>query len=206
LIRNLFKTLLEKIYNLYAVRHGVHLGKQVHVGIGSILWAPNRLEVGDNVYIGKYCTIECDGEIGAHTMLGNQVGLIGRHDHDIWDIRYSVRCSRWIGNQDSESSGLMRSQINIGPDVWIGYGAILLSGISVGRGSVVAAGSVVTKDVPPYAIVAGCPAAPKGMRFSAAQVEEHEQHLLIRYGIPTSITANKVEFGMDFVGEKMGSV
>src|ERR1035438_10226642 len=91
--RSFFKMVLEKAYNLYAVRHGVHLGKGVHIGIGSMLWAPGRLDVEDFVYIGKYCTIECDGQIGAHSMLGNQVGLIGRHDHDIWDVQRSVRCS-----------------------------------------------------------------------------------------------------------------
>lgn len=201
MIRNLFKTILGKAYNFYAVRHGVQLGNDVHVGIGSMLWAPNQFEVGDNVYIGKYCTIECDGAIGAHSMLGNQVGMIGRHDHDIWDVQRSVRCSRWIGDQDFDGSGTAQSRIDVGPDVWIGYGAILLSGISVGRGSIVAAGSVVTKDVQSYSIVAGCPAVPKGIRFSAAQVEEHERHLLLQYGIPVSATANEPNLALDTVDE-----
>lgn len=182
--RRFVKAILQKAYNLYAVRHGVVLGKGVHIGIGSVLWAPNRLDVADCVYIGKYCTVECDGRIGAHSMLGNQVGLIGRHDHDIRDVERSVRTSRWVGDKDSAGREKEQESIDVGADVWIGYGAILLSGISIGRGSVVAAGSVVTKDVSAYSIVAGCPAVFKGMRFSDAQVEEHERHLFLQYGIP----------------------
>lgn len=184
MIGGVLKRVLEKAYNLYAVRHGVRLGKNVHIGIGSILWAPGRLDVGESVYIGKYCTIECDGAIGAHSMLGNQVGLIGRHDHDIWDVERSLRYSRWVGDRNRDGPGAPQSGIEIGPDVWIGYGSIVLSGTIIGRGAVVAAGSVVTKDVAPYSIVAGCPAVQKGTRFSHAEIEKHERHLLTRYGIP----------------------
>ena len=53
---------------------------------------------------------------------------------------------------------LSKGNIIVEDDVWLGYGAIVLSGVTIGRGSIVAAGSVVTKDVPPYAIVAGNPA------------------------------------------------
>lgn len=55
--------------------------------------------------------------------------------------------------------------MNIGNDVWIGHGAIVLPGRSIGDGAVVAAGAVVTKDVAPYAIVAGTPARPIRRRF-----------------------------------------
>ncbi len=68
-------------------------------------------------------------------------------------------------------------------DVWIGYGAILLSGVRVCRGSIVAAGAVVTDDVAPYAIVAGNPARQVGRRMPEDRVEEHERLLRERYVI-----------------------
>lgn len=67
-------------------------------------------------------------------------------DHDFFDWRRSFR-------------------ISIGHDVWIGHGAIILPGRNIGIGAVVAAGAVVTKDVPPYTIVAGNPARPIRRRF-----------------------------------------
>jgi acetyltransferase-like isoleucine patch superfamily enzyme len=54
----------------------------------------------------------------------------------------------------------------VGDDVWIGYGAIILSGVTIGDGSIVASGSVVTKDVPPYVIVGGNPARKITERFT----------------------------------------
>ena len=62
-------------------------------------------------------------------------------------------------------------------DVWIGHGAIILTPARIGRGAIVAAGSVVTKDVPPYAIVGGVPAKLLRMRFTPEQIEEHERLL-----------------------------
>ncbi|MDR3742415.1 MAG: DapH/DapD/GlmU-related protein [Terracidiphilus sp.] len=173
------KTLWQRVYRLYAVRSGVVLGERVHLGMGTILYAPKRMTVGDDVYIGKGCTIECDGEIGAHTMLANNVGLVGRHDHDVSAVGYSVRFAPWVGDTGGGSESVV-----VGPDVWIGYGAIVLTGVTVGRGAIVAAGAVVTRDVPPYAIVAGVPAKAVGMRFTPEQIEEHEQKLLEKYGIP----------------------
>jgi virginiamycin A acetyltransferase len=62
-------------------------------------------------------------------------------------------------------------------DVWIGHGAIILQGVRIGEGSVVAAGSVVTKDVAPYTIVAGNPARPIRDRFDPDQIKRHRREL-----------------------------
>jgi acetyltransferase-like isoleucine patch superfamily enzyme len=62
-------------------------------------------------------------------------------------------------------------------DCWIGFGAIVLSGVTIGRGAIVAAGAVVTCDVPPYAIVAGNPVRVLGARFTPEQIVEHERIL-----------------------------
>ena len=80
-MKRMVKLLLQRAYRLYAVRHGITLGKNAHLGIGTILDAPHQLVVGDDVYIGKGYTMECSGRIGAHTMIANNVGLVGRHDH-----------------------------------------------------------------------------------------------------------------------------
>ena len=66
---------------------------------------------------------------------------------------------------------------NFGSDVWIGHGCILRAGITIGRGAVVAAGSVVVKDVPPYAIYGGNPARQIRMRFNKAKRQEYEKML-----------------------------
>ena len=172
--------LWQRVNRAYAVRANVEVGENVHIGIGSILWAPNRLTVANDVYIGKFCTIECDGNIGRFSMIANNVGLIGRYDHDIRSVGMPIRKAPWIGSPDYKGQGL-GLQLIVGEDVWIGFGAVVLTGVTIGRGAVVAAGSVVTRDVPPYAIVAGNPARTLSMRFTPEEIVEHERLLGTRY-------------------------
>ncbi|HZK59489.1 MAG TPA: CatB-related O-acetyltransferase [Cryobacterium sp.] len=174
------RTLLQRAYRLYAVRQNVHLGARTHIGIGSVLWAPRRLSIGDDAYIGKYCTIECDGSFGNGVLIANNVGLVGRLDHDHRSVGVPIRLSPWIGDPAYGGRG-RELEIVIGDDVWIGYGSVILSGVTIGRGAVVAAGSVVTEDVPPYAIVRGNPATAVGERFGPEEIREHERLLRLRY-------------------------
>ncbi len=67
--------------------------------------------------------------------------------------------------------------VHIDEDCWIGTGAIILSNCHIGRGAVVAAGAVVTKDVPPYAVVAGVPARIIASKFTKEQIVEHERSI-----------------------------
>jgi acetyltransferase-like isoleucine patch superfamily enzyme len=168
------KHIWQYIYRLYAIRKNVTIGKNLHVGVGTILWAPHKLIVADDVYVGKYCTIECDGRIGCGVMLGNNVGLIGRYDHDFRQIGKMVRKSPWIGEASYCGPGLGLVLV-IEDDVWVGYGSIILTGVRIGRGAIIAAGSVVTKDVEPYAICAGNPATRMAWRFTRDQIAEHER-------------------------------
>ena len=64
-----------------------------------------------------------------------------------------------------------RGDIVIGNDVWIGYEAVILSGVTIGDGAIVAARSVVTRDVPPYTIVGGVPARPIRRRFDQETID-----------------------------------
>lgn len=153
-------------------------GKGLHVGKGSRFWATNSIRIGNNVYIGKNVHIECNTEIGDNTLIANCVAIIGRNDHDFRAIGIPVRFSPWVGSKNIRSP-FADDKVVVGTDVWIGFGSIVLSGVNISRGAIIAAGSVVTKDVGSYEIVAGNPAKCIGIRFgSSAEIEEHEQRIL----------------------------
>ena len=73
---------------------------------------------------------------------------------------------------ESGLEGKSKGNIYVDDDVWIGYGAIILSGVHIGQGAVIAAGAVVTVDIPPYAIVGGVPAKVLKYRFESDMIEE----------------------------------
>ena len=186
-MRRIARLVFQVINRRYAVRRNVRLGRNVHIGIGSVLEAPHQLVIEDDVYVGKYCTLECDGRVGRGTLIANQVGLIGRADHDYRVIGTLMRFTPWIGDPDYAGPGL-NAQVVVESDAWIGFGAIVLSGATIGRGAIVAAGAVVIDDVPPYAIVAGVPASQVGVRFSADEIAQHEAALGLHQqrGVPES--------------------
>jgi acetyltransferase-like isoleucine patch superfamily enzyme len=175
-MRKLLTQIWQRIYWIYGLRRNVITGKDLHLGLWSVLWAPRKLTVGDHVYIGKMCTIECDGHIGNYVMIANNVGILGRYDHNFRAIGIPIRLTPWVGDADYKGDGANLECI-IEDDVWIGYGAILLTGVRVGRGAIIAAGAVVTHDVPSYAIVGGNPAHVLGQRFNKEQIRIHEVEL-----------------------------
>lgn len=153
-------------------------GKDLHIGKGTRLWAPRKILIGRSVYIGKNVHIEANCQIGNFCLIANNVAIIGRHDHDFSEVGVPVRFSPWIGSQKSVSK-FIDEQVVINDDVWIGFGSILLTGITVGRGSIISAGSVVSKDVPAYSIVAGVPARVIGSRFASTEdISVHERSLM----------------------------
>jgi acetoacetyl-CoA synthetase len=160
----------QRIYRLYGIRNNIVAGPGLRLGIGSVIDAPRRMEIGRDVYIGKGCTIECDGKIGDFVMIANSAGLIGRFDHDHQLVGTPMAFAPCSWDPDYER-GL---ELIVEDDVWIGYGAIVLSGVTIGRGAVIAAGSIVSSNVVPYSIMAGCPARKVGQRFTGEQIAAHE--------------------------------
>ncbi len=149
-------------------------GDDIHIGKGTRLWAPKKLRIGNGVYIGKQVHIEANCEIGDYCLLANRVAIVGRHDHDFSAIGFPVRYAPWVGSRRFPSPYADEKAV-IESDVWLCYGVIVLTGVTVGRGAIVAAGSVVTKDIPPYSIAAGVPARVVGQRFAdAATIARHE--------------------------------
>lgn len=157
-------------------KKNVHIGNNTTFGRGTVFWAPNKIYIGNNVYIGKYCTVQADIEIGSNVEIANNVGLIGKYDHDYSKVGVGIKDAPWIGDSDYSFKG-KGMKITIGDDVWIGYGSVVFTGVQINRGAIVAAGSIVTHDVPAYAIVAGNPAREIGERFSKEERIRHEQLL-----------------------------
>jgi acetyltransferase-like isoleucine patch superfamily enzyme len=148
-------------------------GKNVYIGRFVYMWAKHLIIIGDNFYIGKFSQIECDAIIGNNVIIANHVGLIGRYDHHYQQIGVPIRLASQIRNKDYQWKGL-NEKIIIDDDVWIGFGAIILTGVKIGRGSVISAGSVVTSDVEPFSIYAGVPAKKIKNRFeSETDLMEH---------------------------------
>lgn len=169
--------LLKKIRNLYLRRikwRKYSIGANFHAGRDVFMWAKHNISIGDNFYIGKYSIIECDTQIGNNVILANHVSLIGRYDHHYQQIGVPTRLSSQIRDKDYNWKGL-DEKIVIEDDVWIGLGAIILSGVKIGQGSIVAAGSIVTKEVDAYSIYAGNPAKKIRNRFDTD--DELNQHL-----------------------------
>ncbi|MDP2881244.1 MAG: CatB-related O-acetyltransferase [Azonexus sp.] len=150
-------------------------GSDLHVGKNTRLWAPRSLRIGKGVYIGKQVHIEANCEIGDYCLLANCVAIVGRHDHDFSAVGFPVRYAPHVTSRRFISPYADEKAV-IGSDVWLGYGAIVLTGVIIGRGAIVAAGSVVTKDLPPYSIAAGVPARVVGQRFRDAEtINRHEE-------------------------------
>lgn len=157
------------------------IGKNFHSGKSVILWAKNQLVIGDNFYIGKFSQIECDAIIGNNVLLANRVALIGRYDHNYQQIGVPIRLASQIRHSNYSWKGLIL-KIVIEDDVWIGFGSIILSGVKIGQGSIIAAGSVVTKDVEPYSIYGGIPAKKLDDRFENTEdLAEHIRLYNIKY-------------------------
>lgn len=105
-------------------------------------------------------------EIGAYCSIAEGVTIVlgGEHRTD-WVTTYPLRVLNDLPGAWTDGHPASKGDIRIGNDVWIGTGALLLSGIEIGDGAVIGAGAVVTRDVPPFAIVAGNPASIVRYRF-----------------------------------------
>jgi acetyltransferase-like isoleucine patch superfamily enzyme len=174
-VRDVFARVVQSVMRPFCVSGAVSVGHGLHLGLGSKIWSAHGLSIGAGVYVGRYCTIEADGEIGDNVLIANNVGIVGRVDHDIHDIGSPITQSTWVGDADRQAR--VQDRVLIESDVWLGFGAIVLGGVSIGRGAIVGAGAVVTRDVAPYAIVVGNPAAAVGERFSPCEIAEHEARL-----------------------------
>ena len=136
--------------------NGIHLGDRVSIGKYAIIRPSNiyggaigaGLIVGDNSNIGPGAYIGCSGliTIGKNVMMSPGVSIYAEN-HNFSDTTLPMK-----------DQGVTVEFVNIEDDCWLASNCIILAGVTIGKGSVIAAGAVVTKDVPPYSVVAGSPA------------------------------------------------
>jgi acetyltransferase-like isoleucine patch superfamily enzyme len=137
---------------------GFHVGKAVYIEAGFV--------AGDYVYIGPYSQLSPQVHIGHYSSLSAYVAIVGRDHH----------CEE-PGTPIVFSGRPPSCVTQIGADVLVGHGAILIRGVTIGNGAIVGAGAVVTKDVPSYAVVGGVPARVLRYRFNERERAIHEAML-----------------------------
>jgi acetyltransferase-like isoleucine patch superfamily enzyme len=138
------------------------LGRGSSLGHGTVVAVkpgangPGALRVGRGTYVGEYNNLRSEGaeiRIGEQCLISQFVSLIASgHGYERRDLPIV------------EQPVPPKLGVTVGDDVWIGCNAVVLPGVAIGTGAVVAAGSVVTGDVAPYCIVAGVPARVVGER------------------------------------------
>lgn len=117
----------------------------------------------DKLIIGKFCSIACGAKF-----------IMNSANHTLRSLStytFPLFYEEWNLPPRPTDAWDHKGDITIGNDVWIGYEAVILSGITIGDGAIVGARAVVTKDVQPYTIVAGSPARPIRKRFSDEMIE-----------------------------------
>ena len=140
----------------------IHVGKNFSCGYACRMSAgpddKRSISIGDGFTMGDYCQIEGSGgvSIGNNVLFASKV-FISTNSHGVYS-------DRWEGTKQSdpdippEQREVYGKPVTIEDNVWVGNGAMILMGVNIGRGAVIGAGSIVTKDVPAHSIVAGAPA------------------------------------------------
>jgi maltose O-acetyltransferase len=142
-----FGVISQRFRNFLASRLIASFGRSVRVNPKANFGSGRRISVGDNCNLSSGMKVIGDLVLGDDVMLGPEVVFIS-YNHEVSDLEVPMRAQ---GATESKP-------IIVGNDVWIGMRAMIMPGVTIGSHSIVAGGSIVTKDVPEWAIVGGNPA------------------------------------------------
>ncbi len=174
LIRNLrrgFYSILNQYVKPYDLKRYARIGNHSIVA-GNTHVVPQNMEIDD------YCVIQDRLNFISHkgklyvkkySVLSSGVTIVPASHQLTVGVPFYISTVGHINDKEGD--------VIVDEDCWIGTGAIILSNCHIGRGAVVAAGAVVSKDVPPYAVVAGVPARIIATKFKEDQIIEHERSL-----------------------------
>jgi acetyltransferase-like isoleucine patch superfamily enzyme len=169
-----FISYLKKVNNFFIKQYQISLFDQIgsDIYIGRNCTFSKNISIGNDVSIGENCCFQsAHGKIriGNHVMFGPDVHIHGGN-HTFDRVGYLMK-------EHTDKKQGEDGYIIIEDDVWVGARAIILKGVRVGRGSIIGAGSVLTKDLPPYSVYTGIPTARLRQRWNTETVEQHEKRL-----------------------------
>ncbi len=143
----------------------------IKVGAGSVIAGEllvfadrGQIVIGDDVFIGQDSRVwsGMNVTIGSRVLISHGVNIMDSAFHDLSATKRHAQFQNIFRNRRNTVDDIECREVVIEDDVWIGFHAAVLKGVRIGRGAVVAAGAIVTKDVSPYTIVGGVPATLMG--------------------------------------------
>lgn len=122
----------------------------------------------DRLIIGRFCSIACGAKF-LFTSANHTLKSLSTYPFPLFFEEWS------LDKEDVKSAWDNKGDIVIGNDVWIGYEAVILSGVHIGNGAIIGTKAVVTKDIPPYTVVGGIPAKEIKKRFDEGTIDKLQQ-------------------------------
>jgi len=165
----------DKMWSFFWKKCMKHCGKNVYFRpLSSDIKGLENLSIGNNTSIPKGSTFYCTK---APLVIGNKVIFGPKPTIITGDHRIDIIGKFIIDVADEDKLPENDAPVIIEDDVWCGANVTILKGVTIGHGSVVAAGAVVTQSFPPYSIIGGCPARLLKMRFTDEQIKENDELL-----------------------------
>lgn len=173
-INYLVKRVYNKIYKPLYKKRFASFGTNIEFSPYDSIFTYENIYLGNNVSIGYHADFVATRSkiiIGDHVIFGPHVAIRGG-DHRV-DI-----IGRYIDSV-TDTEKLPENDLNVifEGDNWIGMNTVILKGVTIGKGSIIGAGSVVTKTIPPYSIAVGVPAKVIKQRFTEEEIKMHEKLL-----------------------------
>lgn len=150
-----------RIHNIKGKREAIRIGAHSHL-LGELLIFAHggEIRIGSHCFVGEQSRIWSAGKIslGDRVLISHGVNIFDSLTHPISASKRHKQFVEIVTHGHPRQINLDEQPVMIGDDVWIGCLSIVLRGVTIGKGAIIGAGSVVTKDVPPWTIVAGNPA------------------------------------------------
>ncbi len=143
------------IYGFYNSKQKKYF-RSIRISSSAVITEKDKLDIADNVWVNHYARIDASGgvKIGEGCQIGYSSMILSHSSH----MAIRLNGKMYIHMDINQRKGYIHKSVTIGEYTFIGGGSCIMPGVSVGKGCVIGVGSVVTKDVPDYSIVAGVPA------------------------------------------------